>query len=100
MTSLLTSLKAVIDAWRDTPHGGTWRDAIEACADEIEELLEEHATWMPMTDRPEPGDGDAAGNVVVLHADNEVSVQDIASFPWPRLIGSKPVGWTPVVIDV
>ena len=100
MTPLLTSLKAVIDAWRDTPHGGTWGDALEACADEVDELLEEHATWMPMTDRPELGDGDAAGNVIVLHQGDTVSVQPASEFPWSRLIGPSPVGWTPVVIDV
>ena len=95
---MIPKLQALIDAWRDTPHRGTWSDALEAAADEVEELIEEHDFWMPLTDRPELGDCDANGCVIVLHMDQSVSVQPVREFPWSKLIGPAPTGWSPVVL--
>ena len=86
-------ITALIEAWRDSAEDDN--DPILACADELEDI--DH--WMPISDPPVPGDGDAVNQVVVLsvtHTGNEVvSVQDIARHPWDHPDFTR-LGWQPV----
>lgn len=101
----MNTLEELIETWRDvTTSDGMpedWVDALHAAADELEERLEDNSTWMPMNDKPEPGDGDEAGQVIVLSRSHlgakTVSTQPIAGYPWLSE-DFRRIGWTPVVL--